>query len=430
MGVISDLLQDVKLPRMVRLRQHFPNEYIRNIEQAVLEQMERPEIAGQIRKDMRICLTCSSRGISNQSLILRTVARFIISRGAKPFIIPAMGSHGGATAAGQLEVAHGAGITEEYCSCPIISCMDTVKIGTCEDGSKIYDVHIDKYAAEADGIIAIGRIKPHTSFQGQYESGIMKMLSIGLGKQYGASITHDRGFGHMGKMVPMIGQVVLDNTNVICGLALVENAYKKTCIIRSLTKEEIPVIEPELLKQAKALMPRILFDSCDVLIVDWIGKNISGDGMDPYITGRWCTPYKKDGGISVQRVVVLDVTEESHGNISGAGMADLCTRRILDKMEFEVSYSNCITCKEFKYAYLPMIMENDKLAIQCGIKTCVDTDEANPRIIRIRDTLSMEYIEVSEALLEEAQRNPNLTIVSEPYEMAFDSLGNLIKTCN
>ncbi len=427
MGVISELLQNVKLPRMLKLRQNFPDEHIQNIEQAVWEQLERSEISGQIQKGMSICITGSSRGISNQALILRSVVRFLISKGSKPFIVPAMGSHGGATAEGQLEVVRAAGIKEEYCGCPIISCMDTVKIGTCEVDSKSYDVFIDKHAAEADGIIAFGRVKPHTSFTGPYESGIMKMLSIGLGKQNGASVTHDRGFGHMGKMIPAFGKAVLDNTNVICGLAVVENAYEKTCIIRSLTKEEIPVIEPELLKQARSLMPRILFDSCDVLIVDWIGKNFSGDGMDPYITGRWCTPYKKDGGISAQRVAVLDVTEVSHGNTSGTGMADLCTRRILEKMDEEAAYANCITCKEFKYAYLPMIMDNDKLAIQCGIRTCVDIDEANPRIIRIRDTLSMEHIEVSEAYLEEARANPDITILSEPYEMAFDSMGNLDK---
>lgn len=422
MSVVSELLQDVHIPRMFKIRQNFPDYHIEDVAGAVVEQLSREEIRQNFKPGMRICLTCSSRGVDNLALVLKTVSNFLKDCGANPFIVPAMGSHGGATAEGQLAVAKSAGVTEEYCGCPIISCMDTVKIGTCEDG---VDVYIDRHAAEADGIIVIGRVKPHTSFVGPYESGIMKMMAIGLGKQYGASVTHSRGFGEMARMVPMFGQTIINNCAVLCGLALVEDAHDRTCIVQALTREEIPLLEPELLKKAKALMPRILFDDCHVLVVDRIGKNISGDGMDPNITGRWATPYKTEGGIRAERVAVLDVTEESHGNACGAGMADACTRRVFEKMDFEMSYPNCITCKVLRGGYLPIILDSDKQAIQLCLKTCINNDWESARVIRIRDTLSLETIEISEALLEEAKANPNIEILSEMYQMAFNEDGNL-----
>jgi hypothetical protein len=421
MGVVADLVKDVPLPKMFRVKQIFDAGKIDDVEAAVIEQLSRPEIKNTIRRGMSVCLTCTSRGVDNLALVLKLTAGFCRWQGASPFIVPAMGSHGGATAEGQLAIASGYGVTEEYCGCRIISCMDTVEIGKTPDG---IDVYIDAHAAKADGIIVINRIKPHTDFTGPYESGIMKMMAIGLGKQYGASKCHTAGFGAMAKMVPAFGQVVLDKTNILFGLGLVENAYDKTWKVRALTPGEIPELEPRLLDEARDRMPRIMFDTADVLVVDEIGKNISGDGMDPNITGRFTAPYKT-GGITAQRVVVLDVTEESQGNILGAGIADFGTMRIFNKFDFEKTYPNCITSRVPIGGFLPLIMQSDRLAIQGAVRTCVGIDEANLRLIRIKNTLSMGEIELSQAYYGEAEKNPSLAIVGGLYDLPFDGGGNL-----
>ncbi len=421
MGKIEELLRDVPLPRMVRVRQTFDDTRIENVQAEVLTQLSRPAIVETIHPGMRICLTCSSRGIDNLALILRTVAGFCRGRGAVPFIVPAMGSHGGATAEGQMRIANGYGVTEEYCGCPVISCMDTVKIGTAENG---IDVFIDRHAAEADGIIVVGRIKPHTAFEGPYESGLMKMMAIGLGKQYGASVCHSRGFAHMAEMVPAFGRTILAHAGVLFGLAILENAYDKTCKLRALTREEIPAEEPGLLKEAKSLMPRILFDPVDVLVIDRIGKNISGDGMDPNITGRFGTPYKK-GGIRTQRLVVLDLTDESHGNGMGLGQADITTKRVYDKFDFEETYPNALTCRVFCGTFLPTVMPNDRLALQAAVSTCVDANISRIRLVRLRDTLHLDEILVSEALAEGASGIPGVETLDGPEEMHFGGTGNL-----
>ncbi len=264
-----------------------------------------------------------------------------------------MGSHGGATAEGQRRVIEGYGVTEAFIGCEIRSSMETVLIGTAPNGKP---VRIDKNACEADGIIVCGRVKPHTGFRGPYESGIMKMMAIGLGKQFGAEIIHEDGFGRFREYIPMFGTVILRNAPILCGLALLENGYDQTREIVSLTPEEIITKEPELLLRAKGYMPRILFDSCDVLIVDQMGKNISGDGMDPNISGRFPTPFA-EGGINAQRVAVLDLTEESHGNACGIGLADITTSRLFHKIDLEQTYPNAITNTVVGEMKIPMIMK-------------------------------------------------------------------------
>ena len=299
--------------------------------------------------------------------------------------------------------------------------METVQIGVTPNGKP---VRIDKNACESDGIIVCGRVKPHTGFRGPYESGIMKMMAIGLGKQFGAEIIHADGFGKFEEYIPMFGTVILNNSPVICGLALLENAYDQTREIVSLTPEEIILKEPELLMRAKSYMPRILFDSCDVLIVDQMGKNISGDGMDPNISGRFPTPFA-EGGIDAQRVAVLDLTEESHGNACGIGLADITTKRLFEKMILEQTYPNAITNTVVGEMKIPMIMETDKLAIQAAIKSCIEINHEEPRIVRIHNTMEMERIDISKALLAEAGNNRSIEIMGEPAPMAFDEKDNL-----
>ena len=300
--------------------------------------------------------------------------------------------------------------------------METLQIGSTPDGKP---VRIDKNAAQADGIIVVGRIKPHTAFRGPYESGLMKMMAIGLGKQYGASIVHEAGFERFAKDIPKYGRAILGHANILFGVGILENAYDKTRELHALTPQEIIDEEPGLLLKAKSYMPHILFDACDVLVVDEIGKDISGDGMDPNISGRFCTDCAT-GGIHAQRVAVLDLTASTHGNANGIGLADVTTRRVLNKMDCEATYPNTITNKMIEPMKIPMVMESDKLASQMAIRTCFGIDEAAARVIRIKNTMEMEYIEISEVLLEEAGQNPRIDIVSEPAPLPFDARDDLL----
>lgn len=424
MGMISTLLESVSLPNMVSIQQCFdatalPNDEIPTI---IFEQLNREEITSRITPGARIAITAGSRGISHIPLIIKSIASFIKSKDAIPFVVPAMGSHGGATAEGQLEVLASYGITEESVGCQILSSMEAECIGKTERGD---DVFIDKNAYHADGILVCGRIKPHTGFRGPYESGLMKMMAIGLGKQAGAEHIHKDGFGHLKEYIPMYGKAILKYTPVIGGLAILENAYDQTRELVGLTPEEIITEEPKLLDRAKSYMPRLLFDSCDVLIVDEISKNISGDGMDPNITGRFPTPYAT-GGIQAQRVVALSLTPQSHGNACGIGLADFTTQHLYQELDFEQTYPNAITNTVPGLIKIPMVLYNDKEAIQAALKSCNDIDNEQPRIIRIKNTLALEYIEISEALLSEAKQNPNINITSDLYAFTFDEKNNIV----
>jgi len=420
-SMIETLLSDVQIPRFVRVKQHFSSAHIppESIPGAVLTELARPEVATSIKPGMRICLTCGSRGIDNIVAIIRTVAQFCKDQGALPFAIPAMGSHGGATAQGQLEVLTSFGITEESIGCPILSSMETKQIGFTEEGHPVF---IDRNAAEADGIIVINRIKPHTSFRGTYESGLMKMMAIGLGKQKGASVCHADGFPRMHHMVPLFGNAILKNAPVIFGLGILENAFDKTAMLKALTPGEIVTEEPKLLKKAFSLMPSLGFENCDVLIVDEIGKNISGCGMDPNISGVFAVPGMT-GGIQAQRRCILSLTEETHGNGYGMGAADAVSRRLYEQLDLSKIYPNSITSTSLGFSKIPMIMPNDREAIRLCIRTCNRIDKAAPRIIRVKNTLALSELEISEAMIPELKEN--MEVISEPYAWQFNEKGNL-----
>ena len=422
-NVVTDLVKDIKLPKMIKVRQRFPRPIIETekIPLVIQVEMEKPCFSKSIRPGMRIAITAGSRGISNIALIIREITSQVKKRGAVPFIIPAMGSHGGATAEGQLEILRSYGITEEYIDAPILSSMETVPVGMTDEGHKVF---IDKNAAAADGIIVCGRIKPHTCFRGEYESGLMKMMAIGLGKQYGASICHADGFGRMAHMVPLFGKGILKNAPICMGIALLDNPFDETCKIVALHPSEIEREEPKLLKESASLMPKIRFDECDVLIVDQIGKNFSGDGMDPNITGTFGSEYAS-GGIRAGQVAVLDLSNESHGNGNGIGTAHATTTRFFKKMIPEMSYPNGITSKLIHCCNIPPVMESDRAAIQLLVKVSTGIDLKNLKIIRIPNSLFIESIMISEALLEEARANPDIEIVSEPFDFPFDEKGNL-----
>lgn len=423
-SVISALLGGAYIPKMVRVRQHFPRPQIKPeaIPETIFHLLEQEKFAEKIQPGMSVCITAGSRGIANIALITRTLVEYCIKRGAKPFIVPAMGSHGGALAEGQREILAALGITEETMGCPIRATMETVKVGETEEG---HSVRIDKYAAAADAIIVSCRIKPHTGFRGPYESGIMKMMAIGLGKQEGAEACHGVGAKHMARMVPMFGRVIRDNAPIAFALATIENAYDETAKLIALTPDEFDEMEPVYLKEAFANMPRLLFDSCDLLIVDWIGKNISGDGMDPNVTGAFGTPYAS-GGIDAKRICALRLTEESHHSAVGMGLADAISKKLWEQVDLDVTYPNAITSTVLEPVKIPPIMENDRLAIQLCLHTANEMDRNAPRIIRISNTLSLEHIMVSEAMLEEAKRHSDITIEGVPEELQFDEEGNLL----
>jgi hypothetical protein len=421
MKVYASLVQDVILPEMTEVRQTFERPVITDIEQELRAQLSREAISRLIKPEKRIALTAGSRGVANIVLILKIIAKICREKGAKPFIIPAMGSHGGATAEGQRGLLENYGITEAACGCPIMATMETRQIGRSDEG---YPILIDRYAAEADGIIVIGRIKPHTCFRGEFESGLMKMMAIGLGKQQGAEVCHFSGFKDMNRLVPLFGNAILKNAPVLFGIGLVENAYDETAIIRALLPDEIRSEEPKLLLSAKSLLGKILVTEADVLIVDRIGKNISGDGADPNVTGRYGTPYAS-GGLSPQRMAALDITDESHGNANGLGLFDATTERLYRKINFDMTYPNSITCKMLGMLKIPAVMENDRDCIAVAVKSCYDIDHRNPRIVRIRDTMALEHIWVSTALLPQIYENKQLELIGSPRPFPFNTEGNL-----
>lgn len=422
-GNVSRLLNGTFIPKMVRVKQSFPRPRIDSAEVAdhVLEQLREDRFKAQIRSGMRVCIAVGSRGIANIAILARAVVDFCIEQGALPFIVPAMGSHGGATAKRQAEILATLGVTEASMGCPVVSCMDTVQIGITPDGRPVC---IDRNAAQADAIILTCRVKPHTGFRGAYESGVMKMMAIGLGKQVGAESCHFRGLDKLGESIVTYGRIIRDNAPVAMAVAVVENAYDETARIDVLLPEEFDAKEPLLLKEAFSNMARLLFDKCDVLIVDRIGKNISGDGMDPNITGRFVSPNVK-GGISSKSVGILGLTKETHHSGVGMGLADAICKRLWDDLDLDETYPNTITSKETSPVKIPPILDNDRETIQFCIRIANDIDLAHPRMIRISNTMELEHIMISEAMLEEARHIDGLTIESEPFELSFDENGNL-----
>lgn len=420
-GVVRRLVADALIPRMALVRQNFPRPQVQDVPARVRELMMDSKYASTISPGMEVAITCGSRGIANIKYIIREICTCVRELGAIPFIVPSMGSHGGATAEGQREIIESYGVTEEFCKAEIRSDMTVVKIGKTEDGR---DVYIDRNAARADGIIVVGRIKPHTDFRGPYESGIMKMMVIGLGKQHGAEIFHKDGPKYMAKNIPMFGKAIIANANILFGIAILENAYDETAKIEAMLSSEIEDKEPPLLIEAKSLMPQSYIQDVDLLIVDQVGKDISGDGMDPNITGRFCNPYVS-GGMNAKKMTVLDLSDDSHGQMVGVGYGDTTTLRCFEKCDLEASYPNALTSTTFTPFRIPMIFPSDREAIGACLKYCGDCDTMNPRVIRIHDTLHMSEIWMSEALMPEVEEHPHLELVSELQYMEFDENGNL-----
>ena len=422
-SIVSGLLEAVPVPRVARVRQRFPDEHIPadRLPEHILGLLAKKGVAAGIRPGMKIAITAGSRGIRNIPLILGTLVRFVRDCGGEPYLVAAMGSHGGATSQGQREVLAGLGITEETVGCPIRSGMEVVPAGRNAEGAQVY---MSRDAAQADGVIVCNRIKPHTCFRGPCESGLMKMMAIGLGKQVGADWCHKEGFQNMAKNVRLFGAAVLEALPVLFGVGILENAYDRTAEVVVLDREEIPEKEPDYLKKAMGLLPRIHVPECEVLVVDTIGKNFSGGGMDANITGTFVTPYAS-GGLRSQRVAVLDLSPESHHNGTGCGMAHATTRRFFDKMDWEQTYPNVITSTVIENVRIPMVLKNDREAIQVCLRTCTGVGPQGPRLVRIANSMELTHIYLSENYLPQIAGHPYLEQETEVMELPFDQAGNL-----
>ncbi|MCZ2258465.1 lactate racemase domain-containing protein [Sporosarcina sp. G11-34] len=421
MGIIEELLKDIPLPKMTKVRQSFANEKLDNVDAALQEALQREEIRKTVKPGMEIAVAVGSRGIDQLVEVTARTINFLQDLGAKPFIVPSMGSHGGASAEGQTAVLAHLGVTEETANCEIRSSMEVVEIGKLPNGLPVY---VDKLASKADGIVVINRVKPHTAFRGTVESGVMKMIAIGLGKQKGAEACHQLGFEHMGKHIIQMSNMIIDKLPILFGVATVENAFDKIAHIEVLLPHEIETKETELQKLAKELLPKINFDKIDVLVIDEIGKNISGDGMDPNITGRYPTPYAH-GGPEVNKMIVLDLTPETEGNANGVGTADFTTQRLIDKTDWAATYANGLTSTVVAPTKASTTLANDRLALKAAIKTCNIFDFTKVKMVRIKNTLELSEIEVSEALLNEVVAHDYLTQITDLYELKFDDEGNL-----
>jgi hypothetical protein len=423
MSILREVLRDIPIPQMVRIRQKFDGAKLDNLTEGLELELQRPGTIDRIIPGQQVAVAVGSRGVANIDLFTKITVDAIKKAGGHPFIVPCMGSHGGASAEGQKDVLHHLGVTEEAMGAPIRSSMEVIKLDELPNGLPVF---VDQIASTADAIVVINRVKPHTAFRGRIESGIMKMIAIGLGKQKGAEACHQLGFKYMAENVPAMATIMINKLPIIFGVALVENAYDQTCRIEVLPAEHIEAREEELLKEAKARLPKILFDQVDVLVIDYIGKNISGDGMDPNVTGRYPTPYAH-GGPDVSKMVVLDLTPETQGNANGVGTADFTTQRLVDKMDLAATFVNGLTSTVCAPTKISTTLDNDFYAIKAAVKTCNILDYTKCRMVRIQDTLHLGEIEISVNLLEDAKKHADIEILSEPYDLQFDSEGNLVK---
>jgi hypothetical protein len=419
----------VVIPRFRLARQRFRADRLDDVRATLLEELARPGRLDAIRPGMRVAIAVGSRGIAKLTLIVRTLVAEIRRAGAEPFIVPGMGSHGGATAEGQAQMLSSVGVSEALCGAPVASSMEVKRIGEASvavQGEKVViPVFLDANALSADALVPVARIKPHTAYRGTYESGICKMLVIGLGKHVGAMAYHKHGFGIFAEVVPAVAGDVLSRVNVPFALACVENARHQTALLEAVPGGEILAREPELLKIAFSFMGRLYFGNLDELIVEEIGKDISGDGMDPNITGSYPTEFC-GRALRVESRVVLGLSEATHGSAVGLGMADYTTVKTLLQVDPISTYTNAMTSRVSCVARLPLVMPDDLTAIRAGIFKSTSPTADAPRIVKIRDTGKVELVEISEALWPEAEAHPEVTLESEPYELAFDANRRLV----
>jgi len=414
---------DIALPRMIPVRQHFQLAKVGDIPGSVRREFLKDEVRLKIKPGMKVAVAVGSRGITNLQQIVASVVREIKRLGGEPFIVPAMGSHGGATAEGQVQVLADYGIVERLVGCPVLSSMETVQAGQLSNGIPLF---FDKFAYESDAIVPVCRVKPHTDFKGTVESGIQKMIVIGLGKHKGASYIHSLGFDQFHTFIPEAGKALIGSTNVAFGVAIIENARDETAEIVAVPSESICEEEPRLLIKAKQAMPKLLLNGIDVLVIEEIGKNISGSGMAPNIVGRTGPGFTEVfRAPPIQKIVVRDLTDKTHGNASGIGIADIVTAKLFNKIDFGYTYANCITSTALLGAKIPVVLRSDKEALAVAVKTCNRITPDTAKIVWIKNTLELEHIYISETYADYIKERNDITVTGSAIPIEYDSDGNL-----
>lgn len=410
-------------PKMSIISQPLHSAPIEDIAGTVRSEIASLDLQGMLPPGSRVAITCGSRGVSNIALITRTVVEEIKALGWEPFLVPTMGSHGGANAEGQREVVEGYGITEEDMGAPILSSMDVVQLGVTEQGIPVY---IDKHASEADGIVVINRVKKHTDFFSHVESGLMKMMVIGLGKHKQALAIHSHGTRGLRELLPSVARVVIEKAPILFGLALVEDGFEHTTEICAIEPVEIEEAEAELLQRAISHMARLPIDDIDLLLVERMGKEISGSGMDTNVIGRMAISgepqFEKP---RVKWLAVFDLTEGAHGNAAGLGLADFTVQRLVDKIDMKAFQENVITSGFPERGKVPVTMNSEKEVVDVALRLLGATEPENARVVRIWDTLHLGHLQVSESLLDEVRQKEGVKVLSEPEELRFRADGSL-----
>jgi hypothetical protein len=407
---------------MTHVRQNLPSDRVENVAADIRRKLLEFGLRERINAGNRIAITAGSRGIGGFVELLSGIADAVKSCGGEPFIIPAMGSHGGATPEGQTEILHRLGVSGQSTGAPVRAIMDTHDLGRSANGAV---AHLDRFAAEADGVIVLGRTKTHPESAGELASGLLKMCTVGLGKQAGAQQAHSHGLWDSVRAVP---EVQLAKAKVVCGVAVVENGFREPCVIEVVPPSYRAFLEADmrLLRIAKQHLAHIPFQELDVLVVDELGKTISGAGMDPNIIGHWRNsdaPHVPN----YKRIVVLSLTHASLGNGLGIGMADFTTRRFAEAFDPAVSYVNLLTASEpggnTREGPLPLALESDREAIEVALSSSLAGPD--PRVCRIKNTACLDEFWISDALLNDVNRNPKLEVLDAAAPVAFDREGNL-----
>ena len=414
----------MNLPQMGRIRQHFDRTRVADIRKSVLAELQQFSWE-QIQPGNSVALAAGSRGIANIAEIIKAAVEFFKSLDARPFVFPAMGSHGGATAEGQVAVLAELGITDSYVQAPILSAMDVQQIGETEDGVPVF---VDRHALDADHIVVVNRIKSHTKFKASIESGPMKMMAIGMGKDKGSAYYHKAAVEHtFPKIIRDAARIVLQQTPVVCALAIVENGYGETARITALKPDNIESSEEKLLSLSKKMTAHLPFNDIDLLIVDEMGKDISGVGIDPNITGRNRDLVGVfDHPVRIKRLFVRDLTDQSKGNAIGIGLADLTTKRLVDKIDYAATYKNCITGISLEKGAVPMHFEHDRQAIEVALDSIGLISPRMSKIVRIKNTLRLDIVGVSEVYMDELHNRNDVDILTEIEPMGFDRQNNLL----
>jgi hypothetical protein len=412
-------------PKLHLVRQRFPRPRIEDLPSAVRSEMEKLDLVSKLPPHATVGITAGSRGINNIVEILKITVDYLKGLQFKPVIIAAMGSHGGGTAEGQLEVLESLGIQEEVLGAPIWTGSEVVEVGVTHSGLKAF---VNKHVFQTDGTIVINRVKSHTALTGELQSGLTKACVVGLGGPSGAKQFHSLGTKELPRALREIGAIVIENSPIVGGIAIIENGYEETAYLQSLLAKDFIQEEPALFLKSRELMPKLPTDHLDVLIIQEMGKNFSGTGIDTNIVGRFrvhgdlepTTPF-------IRRIVLFDLSEESHGNANGVGLADIVTEKLVQKIDFDATYLNCMTSTFVQRCFIPIKFPTERKAVEMAIASLGQSNPETLRLAIIPNTLHLNTVYVSGALLPELSSRSDIEIIEEAQSLEFEDSGDL---CN